>query len=121
MYFTLFSKVLSKSFFGKGLANCDFWSMIIRKIAGRILFALRHPALLPNIFWDNLITTKMELMTSRERLLRTLKGEKVDRIPISLYEFDGFYDGWIHNYPEYVKILEYAKDKTDKMYFWSPK
>ena len=103
------------------MANCDFWSMIIRKIAGRILFALRHPALLPNIFWDNLITTKMELMTSRERLLRTLKGEKVDRIPVSLYEFDGFYDGWIHNYPEYVKILEYAKDKTDKMYFWSPK
>ena len=59
-------------------------------------------------------------MTSRERLLHTLKEEKVDRIPISLYEFDGFYDRWIYNYSEYAKILEYAKDKTDKMYFWSP-
>ncbi len=58
--------------------------------------------------------------TSRERLLGTLRGEKPDRIPISLYEFDGFYNSWIHDYPTYVKILEYAKDKTDKMYFWSP-
>ncbi len=59
-------------------------------------------------------------MTSRERLLRTLNGKKVDRVPISLYEFDGFYDGWIKNYPEYVEILEYAEGKTDKMYFWQP-
>jgi len=59
-------------------------------------------------------------LTSRQRLLRTLRGEKPDRVPISLYEFDGFYDDWIYDYPEYVNILEYAKDKTDKMYFWSP-
>ena len=60
-------------------------------------------------------------MTSRERILHTLRGQKVDRIPISLYEFEGFYDSWIYDYPEYVRILEYARDKTDKMYFWSPK
>ncbi len=59
-------------------------------------------------------------MTSRERLLKTLNGKKVDRVPISLYEFDGFYDMWIRDYPEYVKILEYAEGKTDKMYFWGP-
>ena len=59
-------------------------------------------------------------MTSRERLLRTLNGQKADRVPISLYEFDGFYDGWIRDYPEYVELLEYAKDKTDKMHFWAP-
>ena len=59
-------------------------------------------------------------LTSRQRLLRTLRGEKPDRVPISLYEFDGFYDDWIYDYPEYVNILEYAKNKTDKMYFWSP-
>jgi len=59
-------------------------------------------------------------MTSRERLLKTLNGEKVDRIPISLYEFDGAYDSWIRNYPEYVEILKYAEGKTDKMYFWGP-
>lgn len=59
-------------------------------------------------------------LSSRERLLKTLRGERVDRVPISLYEFDGFYQGWIENYPEYVEILEYAEGKTDKMYFWNP-
>jgi len=59
-------------------------------------------------------------MNSRERLQKVFNGEKVDRVPISLYEFDGFYDDWIYDYPEYVEILNYAKGKTDKMYFWSP-
>ena len=59
-------------------------------------------------------------MNSRERLTRTFKGEEVDRVPISLYEFDGSYDSWIYNYPEYVEILDYARGKTDKMYFWRP-
>ncbi len=59
-------------------------------------------------------------MTSRERLLRTFNGEKTDRVPISLYEFDGHYDSWIYSYPEYVEILEYAKGKTDKMSPWYP-
>ena len=60
-------------------------------------------------------------MNSRERLLRVLRGMEPDRVPISLYEFDGFYDSWIYDYPEYVEILDYAKGKTDKMYFWSPR
>jgi len=60
------------------------------------------------------------MLTSRTRLLRTLRGEEIDRVPISLYEFDGSYDSWIYNYKEYVDILEYAKGKTDKMYSWSP-
>jgi len=60
------------------------------------------------------------VLSSRTRLIKTLKGEKVDRVPISLYEFDGFYDDWIHLHKEYVEILEYAKGKTDKMYFWAP-
>ena len=59
-------------------------------------------------------------MTSRERLSRTLRGEKPDRVPISLYEFDGLYDSWIYNYPEYEAILKYAEGKTDRFYFWSP-
>lgn len=58
-------------------------------------------------------------LTSRERLLKTFRGEQIDRVPISLYEFDGFYHGWIHDHPEYVEILEYAEGKTDKMYFWN--
>ena len=60
------------------------------------------------------------MLSSRTRLLKILKGEEIDRVPISLYEFDGFYDDWIHLNKEYVEILEYAKGKTDKMYFWSP-
>ena len=60
-------------------------------------------------------------MNSRERLLRVLRGMEPDRVPISLYEFDGFYDSWIYDYPEYVEILDYAEGKTDKMYFWSPR
>jgi hypothetical protein len=59
-------------------------------------------------------------LSSRNRLLRTFKGEETDRVPISLYEFDGFYDSWIHNHPEYVRILKYAEGKTDKMQFWAP-
>ena len=59
-------------------------------------------------------------LNSRTRLMKVLRGEEVDRVPISLYEFDGFYDGWIRNYPRYVEILEYAEGKTDKMYFWAP-
>lgn len=59
-------------------------------------------------------------MTSRDRLLKTFNRERTDRVPISLYEFDGHYDSWIYNYPEYVEILEYAKGKTDKMSPWYP-
>jgi len=62
----------------------------------------------------------MEKLTSKERLLRVFSGGSPDRIPISLYEFDGHYDSWIYNYPEYVEILEYAKDKVDKMSPWYP-
>ncbi len=60
-------------------------------------------------------------LTSGERLIKVFNGEEVDRIPISLYEFDGFYDSWIFNYPGYVEILKYTERKTDKMYFWAPK
>jgi len=59
-------------------------------------------------------------LASKERLLRTLRGEKTDRVPISLYEFDGFYKEWIWDEKEYVEVLRYAEGKTDKMYFWAP-
>jgi len=52
--------------------------------------------------------------------LKTLRGEKPDRTPISLYEFDGFYDSWIHNYPEYEAIFKYAEKKTDRFFSWGP-
>ena len=60
------------------------------------------------------------LLTSRERIIKTLKREKTDRVPVCLYEFDGIYESWIHNYPEYEEILQYAEGKTDKFFHWSP-
>ena len=60
------------------------------------------------------------LLTSRERIIKTLKREKTDRVPICLYEFDGIYESWIHNYPEYEEILQHAEGKTDKFFHWSP-
>jgi len=63
---------------------------------------------------------RFKMLSSRSRLIKTLKGEEIDRIPISLYEFDGSYDSWIYNHKEYVEILKYAEGKTDKMYFWRP-
>ena len=80
-------------------------------------------------------------MTSRERILKTLQGERpdrvdtlqspchtpknrsgltADRVPISLYDFDGFNEDWIHNYPEYEAILKYAEGKTDRFFSWGP-
>lgn len=63
----------------------------------------------------------MEPLSSRQRLLNTLTSQPVDGIPISLYEFDGFYETWIHEYPEYQAILHYAQGKTDKLFAWGPK
>ena len=59
-------------------------------------------------------------MTSRERLLATFAGRPVDRVPVSLYEFDGYYDGWIHDQPEYARILACVRGKTDKLRHWAP-
>lgn len=59
-------------------------------------------------------------MTSRERLQAVFAGKPVDRVPVSLYEFHGYYDAWIFDYPEYVAILDYAKGRTDRMQYWRP-
>ncbi len=39
-------------------------------------------------------------MFSRQRILATLRGQIPDRIPITLYEFDGYYDDWIESEPK---------------------
>jgi len=57
------------------------------------------------------------MLSSRSRLIRTLKGEEIDRVPISLYEFDGFYDDWIYLHKEYVEVLKYAEGKPTKCIF----
>ncbi|HNS49230.1 MAG TPA: uroporphyrinogen decarboxylase family protein [bacterium] len=62
----------------------------------------------------------MVRLSSRERLTRTLAGEPVDRVGISLYEFDGHYESWIHRFPEYQALLDYAAGRTDRLFFWAP-
>lgn len=49
-------------------------------------------------------------MTSRERILKTLTGEIPDRVPVSLYEFDGYYDDWITREPSYAASFRYVTE-----------
>jgi hypothetical protein len=66
-------------------------------------------------------------MTPRERLLATLKGEKVDRPAVSFYEIGGFnidpddpdpYN--VYNDPSWKPLLELANNHTDTIRLASP-
>ncbi len=61
-------------------------------------------------------------MTSKERLQRTLRGEPVDRPPVSFYELDGWnqdpgnpdpYN--VYNDPSWKPLLDLAAQRTDMM------
>ena len=60
-------------------------------------------------------------MTSRERLLTTLRGEIPDRVPVSCYELVG-YD--THNFcniePSYRALMDTIREKTDCLCMWDP-
>ena len=59
-------------------------------------------------------------MTSKERILATLRGEIPDRVPISLYEFDGWYDDWILDEPSYAACFSLVKNGvTDQFRNWN--
>jgi len=66
-------------------------------------------------------------MTARERLIATLKGEKVDRPAVSFYEIGGFnidpdnpdpYN--VYNAPSWKPLLELANNHTDIIRLASP-
>jgi uroporphyrinogen-III decarboxylase len=66
-------------------------------------------------------------MTRRERLLATLRGEPVDRPPVSFYEVGGFmvepgnpdlYN--IYNAPDWQPLLRLAEEQTDLIRMMSP-
>ncbi|MEI6602946.1 MAG: uroporphyrinogen decarboxylase family protein [Clostridia bacterium] len=60
-------------------------------------------------------------MTSRERLLKTLKGEKVDRVPVSTYELVGFNSHAFENQePSYRDLMQVIREKTDCICMWNP-
>lgn len=58
-------------------------------------------------------------MTRRERLMATLRGEPVDRPPVSFYEIDGAQDMQdpdpfnIYSHPSWRPLIEMARTKTD--------
>ena len=55
-------------------------------------------------------------MTSRERLLNTIYRKPTDRVPISLYEFNGYGpDSWHYQEPSYKKAMDYIGEYGDYM------
>lgn len=61
-----------------------------------------------------------ETMTSRERLTAALKGEPVDRIPVSAYELDSYDNATLRQDPGYARILDHIRDSADLLYPWGP-
>lgn len=68
------------------------------------------------------------MMTRRERLMRTLRGEPVDRPAVNFYEIGGFKidprdpDGFnIYNDSSWQPLLELAEEQTDLIRMCSPK
>ena len=58
-------------------------------------------------------------MTRRERLMATLRGERVDRPPVNFYEIDGSQDTQssdpfnIYSHPSWHPLIDLARAKTD--------
>lgn len=56
-------------------------------------------------------------MDSRQRILNTIAGRPVDRVPISLYElcqFEGSaYASFANHRPSYCRVMKAIKNKTD--------
>lgn len=56
-------------------------------------------------------------MTSRERLLRTLRRQPVDRVPVSTYELVGWNrESWENQQPAYASLMQYIRERTDCLY-----
>jgi hypothetical protein len=61
-------------------------------------------------------------MTRKERLMATLRGETVDRPPVSFYEINGLDENPndtdpfnIYSNPSWLPLIELAKEKTDRI------
>ncbi|MCL1859053.1 MAG: hypothetical protein FWF92_07440 [Oscillospiraceae bacterium] len=58
-------------------------------------------------------------MTSRERLLTAIAGQKADRVPISTYELVGYNSrSFENNEPSYKNLMDYIREKTDCVCMW---
>ena len=60
-------------------------------------------------------------MTSKERLLRCIQHEPIDRVPVSTYELVGWnMDAWENKEPSYGKLMNVIREKTDCIYMMNP-
>ncbi|NLG37584.1 MAG: hypothetical protein GX549_06170 [Clostridiales bacterium] len=60
-------------------------------------------------------------MTSRERLLRAMRHEPVDRVPVSTYELVGWDpDSWENQLPAYRRLMDVIRRETDCVYMCEP-
>ncbi|MFC1551681.1 uroporphyrinogen decarboxylase family protein [Candidatus Latescibacterota bacterium] len=59
-------------------------------------------------------------MTPTERLLAVLSGKPVDRIPVSLYEIDGFGNLYSPDDPSYDNISAFARERLDNTVMYNP-
>ena len=60
-------------------------------------------------------------MTSRERILKALKCETPDRVPVSTYELVGYNSrAFENNDPSYARLMDVIREKTDCLAMWSP-
>jgi len=61
-------------------------------------------------------------MTRRDRIIRTMRGEPVDRPPVNFYEINGLTENPadtdpfnVFNHPSWKPLIELARDKTDRI------
>jgi hypothetical protein len=65
--------------------------------------------------------TVMAELSSRERLLRCLRHEPTDRVPISTYELVGWNrNAWENREPSYRRLMDAIREKTDCIYMLQP-
>lgn len=60
-------------------------------------------------------------MNSKERLLRCIRHEPVDRVPISTYELVGWNENsWENREPSYKALMDAVREYTDCVYMLNP-
>ena len=61
------------------------------------------------------------MLTSRERLMKTLRHEPTDRVPISTYEMSGYNSKAFENLdPSYKRLTDAMRELTDCVCMWDP-
>lgn len=61
------------------------------------------------------------MISSRERLLRCMRHQSIDRVPISTYELVGWNENaWQNKEPSYKKLMNAIREHTDCIYMRNP-